>query len=401
MEKEVKEMVNDILKQCSPTVQLRKQIADLSFDNGKLLVISIGKAAWQLASITSKYLNKKIDKGIVLTKYGHAKSSIINFEIYEAAHPITDENSLKATEKIIELVKTAKENDDIIFLISGGGSALLELPLIPLEQFQEINEILLHNAVNIYDINLIRKKLSQVKGGKLAKMCKGHIHNFILSDVIGNDLSIVASGPTVQSKDDTKRALELNDLYDLNIDVDLLKQPLPKLGNISSQVIGSNSLLADIAKEKLIELGYDPTIVTTTFTSDVNLLKEKILAFTKEKYTTNKAFIFSGEPILTVTGNGKGGRCQHLIASSLNEMAKTKNSTLIAFGSDGTDGPTDAAGGYCTSKMARSALALNIDSYINNFDSYNLLKQLDMLIFTGPTGTNINDLYILLIKTDH
>ncbi len=400
MEKEVKEIVNDILKQCNVEFQLKEKLNNLSFDTGRLLVISIGKAAWQLALITSKYLTKKIDKGIILTKYSHSQERFADFEIYEAAHPITDENCLRATERIIELVRDTKENDDIIFLISGGGSALLELPLIPLEQLQTINEKLLHNAVNIYDINLIRKKLSQVKGGKLAKMCKSHIHNFILSDVIGNDLSIVASGPTVQSKDDTERALKLNELYNLNIDINLLKQPLPKIDNISSYVIGSNTLLAKIAEEKLTQLSYDSNIVTTTFTNDVNLLKEKILAFTKEKYSTNKAFIFSGEPILTVTGNGKGGRCQHLIAISLKEMAKTKNSTLIAFGSDGTDGPTDAAGAYCTSKMAQSALKINIDSYINNFDSYNLLKQLDGLIFTGPTGTNINDLYILLIEAD-
>ncbi len=396
--KEVNKLVMDILSQCQPLVQLEKYLPNINFHSGKLIVISIGKAAWQLASGAVKYLNKPIDKGVILTKYNHSQGKMDNFTIYEASHPLIDENALIASEHIISLLKELDENDDVIFLISGGGSALLESPFISLDQLQKINEKLLSNSVNIYDINLIRKKLSKVKAGRLAKLTNAHIHNFILSDVIGSDLTVVASGPTLQSEDNIKKTLQLNKLYDLNIPKDLLLKPFPKLDNIfSTTIIGSNQMLAEKAKQLLDKLGYDSNIITTTFTEDISLLKEKISSFINKEYKEKKAFIFSGEPTITIKGSGKGGRCQHLISLLLKEMAKTKNSTLIAFGSDGTDGPTEAAGAYCDSKTINKNLNIDIDNYINNFDSYHLLKQLDCLIFTGPTGTNINDLYLLLI----
>ncbi len=400
MNNEIKEIVDYSINECKPDKLLSKYLPMQKFHNGKLIVISVGKAAWLMGKVCQNYLSKKIDQGIILTKYKHSQGNITDFTVFEAGHPLTDNNSLQATEAIINLIKPLNENDDIIFLISGGGSALMELPLIPLKELQTINDKLLHSSASIQEINIIRKKLSKVKGGKLAALTKANIYNYILSDVIGNDLSIIASGPTTESKDDIDSVLEINCKYKLNIPQDLLLSPLPELNNAHSFLIGSNILLADSAKEICQKLGYRSKIVSTTLSGDVNKFAHEIisLANSYKNSTENLAFIFSGELTLTVQANGLGGRCQHLIALCLKDFSLLPNATLIACGSDGTDGPTDADGGYCDQNIAQQALRYNLTEYIDNCDSYNLLKELNALIFTGPTNTNVNDLIVLLLK---
>ncbi|MDO4378116.1 MAG: DUF4147 domain-containing protein [Erysipelotrichia bacterium] len=402
MNEEIKKIVDYAINECKPDKLLSQYLSRQTFHSGKLIVISIGKASWLMGKICQNFLSKKIDQGIVLTKYRHSQGNIPDFTIFEAGHPLTDNNSLLTTQAIIDLIKPLKECDDIIFLISGGGSSLMELPLIPLEQLQLINNKLLHSSASIQEINLIRKKLSQVKGGKLASLTKANIYNYILSDVIGNDLSTIASGPTVESKDNIPLATEINRKYRLNIPQNLLLSPFPRLNNVRSFLIGSNILLADSAHRICQKLGYQTTVVSTTVNGDINNFAREIIALANfnQHPTSDLAFIFSGELTLTVRTNGLGGRCQHLVALCLKRFSTLYNTTLIACGSDGTDGPTDADGGYCDQNIAQQALRYNLDEYINNCDSYNLLKKLNALIFTGPTNTNVNDLIILLIKKD-
>lgn len=400
MTNEIKQIIDYSINQCKPDILLSKYLPKQKFNSGKLIVISIGKAGWAMGNAAQKYLKKKIDCGIVLTKYHHSISNIDNFTIYEASHPITDNNGIIATKAIINLLKSLNENDDIIFMISGGGSSLLEQPIIPLNDLQQINEKLINCGASIDEINTIRKKLSTVKGGKLASNTKASIYNYILSDVIGNDLSVIASGPTVESNDDLNEALRINKKYNLNISEIILSQPFPKLNNIHSVLIGSNILLAHSAKTICEKLNYNATIVNDHLCGNVEEFADELisLATNNQNSPSNKAFIFSGELTLEVKNNGLGGRNQHLIALCLKSFIKLNNISLFACGSDGTDGPTDADGAYCDQIIALNSLNYDTDKYINNYDSYNLLKKLNALIFTGPTGTNVNDLIVLLVK---
>lgn len=400
MKNEIKQIIDYSINQCKPDILLSKYLPQQKFNNGKLIVISLGKAGWTMGNAAQKYLKKKIDCGIILTKYHHALANIDNFTIYEAGHPITDNNGIIATEAIISLLKSLNGNDDVIFMISGGGSALLEQPIIPLSDLQQINKKLINGGASIDEINTIRKKLSNVKGGRLAFYTKASIYNYILSDVIGNDLSIIASGPTVESNNDINEAIRINQKYNLNISQQILSQPFPKLNNIHSILIGSNILLANSAKTICEKLNYNATIVNDHLCGNVEEFADELitLATNSQSSPCNKAFIFSGELTLEVKNIGLGGRNQHLIALCLESFINLNNISLFACGSDGTDGPTDADGAFCNHTIALNSLNYDIDKYVNNYDSYNLLKKLNALIFTGPTGTNVNDLIVLLVK---
>lgn len=384
--------INEIL----PDKAIKKALLNYSKPKGRTILLSIGKAAYQMAK--EIVLNIEIDKGIVITKYNHSKEPIQNIKIYEAGHPIVDENSIKATREAIDMCSNLTEDDLVILSISGGGSSLFENPLIELNKLKEVNNKLLKCSASIEEINTIRKRLSRVKGGKFGELCKpAKVMNIILSDIINDPLDMIASGPTYPDSSSSKEAINIINKYSLNFDQEIInllnKETIKYLNNIESYIIGNNKILKSSAKKKAEDLGYKVINIEKPLTCNIDEAVS-IFKMLLDKHINehNVCIIAGGEIVLEVKGNGLGGRNQELACRMAKYMKD--NVCFFAIGSDGTDGPTDAAGGYVDKNIFNS----EIDNYINNNDSYHYLEKYEGLIKTGPTGSNVNDLYCLLIK---
>lgn len=404
MNKDIYPIIDYSISQSKPDIALRKSLKDFYFNDGRLLVIAVGKASWLMAKTFSELTDKKIDTGIVITKYHHCLGNIEGFEIYEAGHPVVDENSLFASRKVLAVTRNLNRNDDVIFLLSGGGSALFEDTDIDLNYLQQINARLLYSSASIEEINTIRKRLSNVKGGKFARHCyPATVHNYILSDVISDKLDSVASGPTVNDSTTKQQVVEINNKYSLQLPESVINNDtINDLNNIKTTVIGSVKILADKVQKICTKLGYQTSIIDDGVDYDCQLLCDRLisLAFDNQNPFSKLAFIFTGEITLQVDGQGRGGRNQHLALLCAERIKDFNNTTVLCVGSDGSDGPTEAAGGYVDNNTFKKALSLglDIDKCLKNYDSYNCLKKLDQLIVTGPTNTNVNDFYLLLIK---
>ncbi|MBR5048735.1 MAG: DUF4147 domain-containing protein [Erysipelotrichaceae bacterium] len=401
MNRDLKQIIDHVIQQASPYNALKKQLESAVFKDGRILVVSVGKAGWIMARCAADCLGDRISEGIVITKYGHSQGAIDGFEIYEAGHPLLDDNGIKASQRVWQLTEGLRENDSVLFLLSGGGSALFEIPAIPLEKLQEVSDQLIRSSAGIEEINTIRKRLSLVKGGRFAEHCSpARVCNYILSDVIGNRLDMVASGPGVPDSSSDKEAEEIIEKYGLG-PLPLLKT-VRQLDNIETCVIGDVNTLAQSAKDICTTLGYYSQIVSTSLICQQPKAAEILLnkAQANQNTSISKAFIYAGEITMEVTGSGKGGRNQHLALSCARGLKDMTSTTILALGSDGTDGPTEAAGGYVTSYSWTKSrkLKIDIDAYLRNCDSHEALKRLDQLIVTGPTNSNINDLYLILIK---
>lgn len=384
-------IIDYAIKEALPYDAVKKHLNGFSNPNGRTILIAIGKAAYSMGKAASEAV--KYDKGLIVTKYNHSKVPLPNIEIIEAGHPILDDNSVLGAKKAIELVRDLNENDVVIFLISGGGSALFEEPACSLDTLQDINDQLIKCGASIGEINTIRKRLSKVKGGKFGKLCSpAKVINIILSDIIGDPLDMIASGPTYPDSATYKDALNIIDKYKLNIDISLLsKEDITEQDNIENHIILSNRAYVHSAALKAKELGYDVIEVDEPLTCDVNNAREILSSYIKD-YDRDTAVFFGGEITVKVKGDGIGGRNQHLALSLLDKL--NKNTCVFCVGSDGTDGPTDAAGAYVDGLMSLD----NLDDYLDNNDSYHGLKKLNSLIITGPTGTNVCDLYGMLYR---
>ena len=324
-----------------------------------------------MANAASHVLRDKYVGGICITKYDHAQGKIPRIKIYEAGHPVVDENSIKATDAAIEYASRLDKDDTLLFLVSGGGSALFESPACSLEQFIKINNELLASGKDIKEMNSIRKQYSNVKGGKFAKICKpAKVINLILSDVLGDDLKSIASGPAIS---DGAEAI----------------------------IIGNLSKLIDAACKACEAQGYKPIVVNDNMTG---FAKDEAASFAREaiKYSDSEekvALISGGETVVKLEGSGKGGRNQEF-ALACAPLIEDKNITIFSVGSDGTDGPTDAAGGHVSGRsmeLFREA-GIDVQAFLDNNDSYHALKATNQLIITGPTGTNVNDIAVALIN---
>lgn len=394
---DVDKIINQLLIDINPYNRTFEFAKNLKLNSGRNILVSIGKAAWPMAKAISDYID--IDQGAIITKYGHSNGELPNIKVFEAGHPISDENSIIATDYVLDLTSDLKENDNIILCISGGGSALFEKPLIELKELQDINDQLIKSGADINEINTIRKRLSSVKAGRFALHCApSHIEAIILSDVIGNDLSTIASGPV--SKDITNSSEAINIVNKYNIQVNektkqLLNIETPKeIRNVSTHIIASVEQLCEYTKNICEELGYVAEIILNNCKDNVNDIVNKFEDILKVA-KPNSAYIIGGECSVEVKGNGLGGRNAHLALLCSKIIKDKTNSCIFTFGSDGTDGPTDAAGGIVD---GQTYLLINADEYINNFDSYHALEKINSLIKTGPTGSNVNDIYVLLIK---
>ena len=373
----------------------------------KVYLVAIGKAAAQMAKAAYAQLGERIHQGVAITKYDHSDGDIGPIKVYEAGHPVPDENSVKATDEVLKMVEGLSEKDTVIFLVSGGGSALFESPLVELEELQDINKQLLSSGADIVEMNTIRKRLSAVKGGRFALACApARIVSVVLSDIIGDPLDMIASGPAYPDASTCEDAIAIAEKYELDLSVDaleLLHQETPdRLDNVETYVTGSVRRLCAAAAEAAEELGYKPIVLTASLcceAKDAGSFLASIAQYHKDT-TESLAFIAGGETVVRITGEGLGGRNQELTLSAAEGISGMENIAVFSVGSDGTDGPTDAAGGYVDGDTAPALarLGVSIPAVMKANDSYYALRNVDGLIITGPTGTNVNDVCCLLIK---
>lgn len=371
-----------------------------------ITLVAIGKAGWAMAKAAHDLLDSRIRRGIVITKYGHALHPLGNLVLREAGHPVPDRNSYRATREAMEMVSGLTGQDLVLFLISGGGSALFEAPLIPEDQMEDVTRQLLACGADITEINTIRKRLSSVKGGKFAKLCApASVLSIVLSDIIGDPLDMIASGPAYPDSATTEDALNIVQKYDLQLSqaaLAALKQPTPKtLSNVETVVTGSVTQLCDSAAQTCRRLGYEPHILTASLSCTARDAGSFLASIAQFHQNTEHplAYILGGETVVKLTGKGKGGRNQELALAAAEGIAGISNASVFSVGSDGTDGPTDAAGGYVDGSTRDRLLELGIRicDVLQENDSYNALQKANGLIITGPTGTNVNDLTVLLL----
>ncbi len=404
-------MLNDAKKicfhaidSCLPEGGVARALEDLQIDK-EVYLLAVGKAAFNMALEASRHV--LIKEGIVISKYGHISGSIKNVECFEAGHPIPDRNGLKASEEAIRMCEDLKSDDIVLFLLSGGASALFESPLIPLERLQDLSTKMLKKGLNIFEINAVRKKLSRVKGGRFGDLCKpAKVYSIILSDVLSDRLDTIGSGPTVRDETGTEETLKILESHDIDLCEDIRKIILSsapgKADNCENIVIGSVRMLCRKAIKEAERLGYKAVLIDDHIDMEARdagqFLFEKI-----QKYRgsgEDVALIMGGETIVHVKGKGLGGRNQELVFSQMKNIAGMNDVLIMSVGSDGTDGPTDAAGGYVdgSSYEKLKKAGGNFEALLADNDSYHGLKMIDSLIFTGPTGTNVNDISIALIK---
>ena len=369
-------------------------------------VPSNAKAAWQMAKAASDELGDKIRQGIVITKHGYSMGSIGNLRIREAGHPVPDGDSYSATREALDMVRGLTAEDTVLFLVSGGGSALFESPLIPEGGLEDITRQLLACGADITEMNVIRKRLSDVKGGRFALHCApARVLSVVLSDVLGDPLDMIASGPAYPDSSTPEQAMEIVKKYGLRLSEDALETlalPTPsKLENVQTQVTGSVSQLCRAAEETCRELGIQPIVLTDSLCCTARDAGSMLGSIARLHRNTDRplAFLMGGETVVRLTGHGIGGRNQKLALAAAPAIAGIPGAAVFSVGSDGTDGPTDAAGGYVDgATVPRLAeLGICVDAVLRDNDSYHALQKTGGLIVTGPTGTNVNDLTVLLL----
>ena len=374
---------------------------------GKVYLVAAGKAAWQMAKAAHDCLGSRIDNGVVVTKYDHVMGPIANFICHEAGHPVPDKNSFEGTQDALDLVADLKPEDTVLFLLSGGGSALFEKPLVSGEVLQDITGQLLACGADIVEINTIRKRLSAVKGGRFAQHCApAHVFSIVLSDILGDPLDMIASGPACPDSSTCEQARAIAAKYQLKLTPEaeaLLSQETPKkLDNVTTLINGSVRELCSAAAVVCRERGYEPVMLTDQLTCEAREAGSFLASILKTHAGSGKkmAFIAGGETVVHLTGKGKGGRNQELALAAAAGIAGIKGAAVFSVGSDGTDGPTDAAGGYVDYETAAELKSQGVEIYqvLQDNDAYHALEKTGGLVITGPTGTNVNDVAVALLE---
>ena len=393
------------IKAVQPDEAVSRALSGQEFP-GRVLLVAAGKAAWQMAKAAHDCLGDRIEDGVVVTKYDHVMGPIANFTCCEAGHPVPDENSFAGTQKALDLVTGLQPEDTVLFLLSGGGSALFEKPLVPGEVLQDITGQLLACGADIVEINTIRKRLSAVKGGRFAQCCMpARVFSIVLSDILGDPLDMIASGPAVPDTSTCDQAVAIAEKYNLKLTdqaAALLRQETPKeLTNVTTQINGSVRELCSAAAKVCKELGYEPVVLTDQLCCQAKEAGSFLASVLKTHAGDGKqwAFIAGGETVVHLTGHGKGGRNQELALAAAAGIAGIPGAAVFSVGSDGTDGPTDAAGGYTdhTTAAELKAQGLSIYQVLQDNDAYHALQKVGGLIITGPTGTIVNDVAVALL----
>ena len=404
LRKDADMIVSAGIKAVLPDEAVKRALRDMPRTEGRLILVAAGKAAWQMAKAATDTITA--DAGIVITKYDHVKDALPGIECFEAGHPVPDQNGFDATAKAVELVSNLSEEDTVLFLLSGGGSALFESPLVSGAELQDITKQLLACGADIVEINTIRKRLSMVKGGKFAQICMpARVYTIVLSDIIGDPLDMIASGPAYPDSSTCRDALDIVKKYGLQLTdeaQELLNKETPKsLNNVTTMVTGSVRELCKAVSAKCEELGYKSVILTDRLDCEArdagSMLAEKVKAYAGKG--EKLAFIAGGETVVHLTGTGLGGRNQELALAAAPLIAGL-DAAVFSFGSDGTDGPTDAAGGYVDgdSLAMFEEKGIDVQAVLADNDAYHALGSIGGLVITGPTGTNVNDAAVALIS---
>lgn len=388
-----------------PDAAVRRALDGMTFP-GHVLLVAVGKAGWQMAYAALQCLPTPPAQGIVVTKYGHVTAELPGIRCMEAGHPVPDENSFDAAQAVLDMTANLSPTDTVLFLLSGGGSALFEKPLVPGAELQSITRRLLACGADIVEMNTIRKRLSAVKGGRFAAHCApAQVQTIVLSDILGDPPDMIASGPTVPDLSTCDEALKIAQKYDLQLSPatrDCLGRETPKhLDNVNMQIIGSVRELCSAAAAQCRALGYEPLYLTDCLNCEAREAGRFLAAIARSHAANGKklAFIAGGETVVHLTGNGLGGRNQEIALAAAETLHSLPNAAVISVGSDGTDGPTDAAGGYADgdTQFALASAGWNITDALRQNDAYHALQAVDGLICTGPTGTNVNDVSIALV----
>ena len=405
MRKRADQIVAASIRAVQPDDAVARALKGVVFP-GRVVLVAAGKAAWQMAKAARDCLGDRIDSGVVVTKYGHVMGPLGNFDCREAGHPVPDENSFAATQAALDLVSNLTEEDTVLFLLSGGGSALFEKPLVPGAVLQDITGQLLACGADIVEINTIRKRLSAVKGGRFAESCApAKVFSIVLSDILGDPLDMIASGPAVPDTSTCAQAEAIAQKYSLHLTEEAkvcLHIETPKqLTNVTTQITGSVRELCAAAAAECKRLGYEPVLLTDQLCCQAKEAGSFLGSILRTHCGQGRklAFLAGGETVVQLTGHGKGGRNQELALAAAPALEGLSGVCVFSVGSDGTDGPTDAAGGYVDgqSNGELTAKGLSVFEVLKENDAYHALQSIGGLIITGPTGTNVNDVAVALV----
>ena len=378
---------------------------------GRVFGLAIGKAA--LPMMDALFERIPIAGGLAVTKFASGRNGA-PYTVLEGGHPVPDARSLTAGERVLEFVSALQQDDTLVCLISGGGSALVTAPHVPLEALQTLTSLLLASGARIDEINTLRRQLDRIKGGGLARATRARIISLILSDVIGNPLEAIASGPTAPDPTTKKDALGILKKYDLEarvpdsillaLEYDSLasgyQQQASAFPNVRNIIVGDNRLAAQAALEQAEREGFQAEILTTALQGEARTAGRELAQRLRREVTDASrplCWIAGGETTVTIKGDGKGGRNQELALSAVEELSGLQDVMVVALATDGDDGPTDAAGAVVTGGSAHRAEALGLsrEEYLARNDAYSFFEALGDLLKTGPTGTNVNDLIFL------
>lgn len=405
LRKDAEQIARGAIRAVCPDAAVRRALGNVKL-TGDVYLVAAGKAAWQMASAALKYLEKPLRDGIVVTKYDHVMGDLPGIRCFEAGHPVPDENSYRGTQAVLDMTEGLKAEDTVLFLLSGGGSALFEKPIVEPELLQSVTQTMLGSGADIVEINTLRKRLSAVKGGRFALWCNpARVEAIILSDILGDPVDMIASGPAAADPVTWEQAKSIASRYGVDCHEavrDCLEQETPKeVPNVHTQIIGSVRELCRAAGEEAAALGYEPVFLTDHLDCEAKDAGRDLARLLAERSGEGKklALLAGGETVVKLKGTGLGGRNQELALSAAEILADIENAALISVGSDGTDGPTDAAGGYVDGDTLKDLEKAGVDysAMLENNDSYHALKAIGGLIITGPTGTNVNDVAIGLI----
>jgi hydroxypyruvate reductase len=388
--------------------QLSRELQPKNFQ--RVFLISAGKAALPMAEAVVETLGRHIYGGVVVTKHGHLQHAMPGLECFESAHPVPDERGVAASQSIEAILRELNASDLLICAVSGGASALVPAPVegMSLADKQGITDSLLKAGATIHELNTVRKHLSRLKGGRLAQLAyPATVLSLILSDVIGNDLEVIGSGLTAPDPSTLEDAREIMKKFGLVLPDCATETPKPGdpiFKNVHNVIVGSSRIALDAAAKQAKALGYRPMILSSTMqgeTREVARVHAQILREVRTSGNPIKApacILSGGETTVTVRGKGKGGRNQEFALAAAIEIAGLRNVLVLSAGTDGTDGPTDAAGAIATGTTLKRGP--DAPDYLNRNDSYSYFNELDDLVKTGPTGTNVMDVHLLLIEAE-
>ncbi|MCU1262014.1 MAG: glycerate 2-kinase [Bryobacterales bacterium] len=389
------------LTAADPARAVRKHWNINPADYRNIYVVGAGKAGAAMAQAVERKLGKRITAGLINVKYGHT-APLKRIELNECGHPVPDEAGVRGAERIAALASQAGEGDLVLCLISGGASSLLPLPAesLSLAAKQDVTRQLLACGADIHEMNAVRKHLSRIKGGQLAAMAEpARVITLILSDVIGDNLDVIGSGPTAPDASTVEDARAVLAKFGIETDAERFLHETPKVSAAANIIVGSNRQALAAAAKKARSLGYRTLLLASTIEGETRDVARMHAALAREIRQSGNplnppaCLISGGETTVTLRGPGKGGRNQEFALAAAIDIGGVCGITILSCGTDGTDGPTDAAGGVVNGTTfgdgARKALADN--------DSYTYLQSRDALVITGPTHTNVMDVHVVLV----